>query len=224
VVIYLVNPFNHADAIVDLCAAYLALYYAYAATPAYEEAERHELMLQIVPVHLVLSDRTLPVVTRSELVKLALSVYERCMLISGKGKHYGGGVASSVMLVPPLPTRIHFALSPDPPRSLLDDHRCLHIAYSCSMDDRWVSVAWSDSLGGMQTLASFCLTISGGGGMTASSSRSRRPFWEVAREVWERSVELVCAQRERVSWRFLLVRNGVMEQHEIDGTSSSPNP
>lgn len=210
-VIYLLNPFSHKDAIVDLCFAFLILFQTYLESPVVQQSKRvYEVVLQVVPLSFVFSTVTVPVPTPLQFFKLALEVYERCALTTTNA---GDQVSFSrpspaVLLAQSIPSRINFKLSSEPPQSLLDETCCLHIAYSCSVDDRWVSVAWSDSRGDLQTCTSFCLS-------RTEAPAYRRPFSEVAREVWETSVGMI--QFKRVAWRFVLARVGVMNPEEIEG-------
>ena len=211
VVIYLVNPFSHADAIVDLCVAFSALFYAYSQSPAVQQSTAvHEIVLQIVPLRFMASESTIPVPTQAQYFKLGLEVYERCALMGSEAEvgFLGGRPSPAVLLAPSLPNRINFKLSAEPPQSLLQENCCLHIAYSCSVDDRWISVAWSDSVGGLQTCTSFCLRRS-------EASTDLRPFAEVAKEVWDTSVGMI--RFKNVTWRFMLIKVGVMDEDEMDG-------
>lgn len=209
VVIYVIDPFPHAEAIVDLCAAFVALSEAYNQSPATQECEEtHEIVLQIIPMECVLSDKSVPILSSTQFFHLSLELYEKCTLTDDKEGQFRPS-APCVLLEEPIPKRIPFILSPDPPQSLLHERSCLHIAYSCGVDDRWISVAWSDSRGGSRSCTSFCL-------VRKEFPSPRRSFDDVAQEIWERSVELV--ETQKGIWRFMLVKAGVMEMEETEGT------
>lgn len=209
-VIYLINPFSHQEAIVDLCFAFLALFYAYVQSPTIQQSRSvHEIVLQIVPLAFIY-EATSSVPTQMQFSSLALEVYERCALIETEAGQLQpfSQPSPAVLLAQPIPSRINFKLSADPPQSLLHENQCLHIAYACSADGRWISVAWSDSRGDLQTCTSFCLTRS-------QASPHRRQFSEVAKEVWETSAGMI--QSNTMAWRFMLAKVGGMDADEIEG-------
>lgn len=211
VVVYLVNPFLHPTAAVDLCFAFLALFHAYSQSPAMQNSKKvHEIVLQMIPLASIAAETCLPVLTQPQLFQLALEVYERCSLTDPETNDQFplSRPSPSVLLAQSPPSRINFRLSSEPPQSLLQENSCLHIAYSCSVDERWISVAWSDSRGDMQTCNSFCLA-------RRDYHTRWRPFSEVAKEVWETSVDMI--RCEQASWRFMLVKAQVMEAEEIEG-------
>ncbi|KAI9783626.1 MAG: mediator of RNA polymerase II transcription subunit 13 [Peltula sp. TS41687] len=210
VVIYLINPFSHKDAIVDLCFAFMVLSLAYLESPVVQQSKKVcEVVLQVVPLSFVFSDVTVPVPTPSQFFNLALEVYERCSLrvANANDQVSFSGPSPAVFLAQSIPGRINFKLSSEPPQSLLDESCCLHIAYSRSADGRWVSVAWSDSHGELQSSASFCIAKS------LVENHYKRSFSDIAREVWETSVEMI--QCKQAAWRFILGRVGVMGPDEI---------
>ncbi|KAI9882797.1 MAG: hypothetical protein M1823_005460 [Watsoniomyces obsoletus] len=208
VVIYIINPFPQPEAMVELCAAVVALKSAYTQSPARQQsAPMFEVVPQIIPITAIISETTIPILTETQLFRLALAIYERCPLIEGQ-EGEPGLPPPSALLAPVIPERIPFKLLVEPPQSLLRGSSSLHIAYSCSLDDRWISVAWSDQLGGLQSCASFCLT-------RAVSTMPRRPFAQIAKEIWERSVGMI--QHQPTTWRFMIVKDGVMERSECDG-------
>ena len=137
-----------------------------------------------------------------------MSVYDRCSLV--RGDETQPALAPSVLLTPKIPTHIPFKLCPEPPLSLLSGYNCLHVAYSWSIDDRWISVAWSDQLGGRQISASFCFA-------RREESEPRRPFRDVADEVWVRSLRLM--QDQKAPWQLMIVKTGAMETEEVEGSS-----
>ncbi|KAI9801323.1 MAG: mediator of RNA polymerase II transcription subunit 13 [Phylliscum demangeonii] len=209
VVVYLVNPFSHQDAIVDLCAAFLALFDAYTQSPTVQHArDVHEIVLQIVPLGLVVSEMPGAVPAHGHYSNLAMGVYDRCALRYADDDPTSLGQPSpAVLLAHPLVDRIGFKLSAEPPPSLLHEKCSLHVAYSCSVDDRWISVAWSDSHGDRPMHMSYCL-------LREESAGPARPFADVAQEVWAISTEMI--QSQRLSSSLILAKVGVMAVDEME--------
>lgn len=210
IVVYMVNPFTHPGPIADLCAAFLLLYQAYMQSTRYLVVlGPNELVLQLVPISFIASKTSLVVPTQAEYRTLALQVYERC----GFGVHptvdtaRTPGVTSSILLSENLPTRISLKLAAEPPSSVLHEQTCLHIAYSTNVKDRWLSASWTDSFGKHQMSVAYCLGLEG--------SDSRRPFADIAREIWETSLDIV--RGTKAKWKFLVVKVGIMDAEELEG-------
>ena len=208
-VFYFINPFTHATSIVDLCAIFVALCSAYTQVPTNDQVRNsaHRIILQLIPLRFVVSNAALPDLKPTQLFTLAMSVYDRCSLV--RGDETQPALAPSVLLTPKIPTHIPFKLSAEPAPSLLSGNNCLHVAYSWGIDDRWMSVAWSDQLGGRQISASFCFA--------RTESEPRRPFRDVADEVWVRSLGLM--QDQKAPWRLMIAKAGAMESEEVEGPS-----
>ncbi|KAI9818768.1 MAG: mediator of RNA polymerase II transcription subunit 13 [Pycnora praestabilis] len=214
IVIYLVNPYTHPSALVDLCAAFLSLCHAYAHSPDFQVSKNCEVVLQIIPIGFIASAASIIIPTQADYTKLALEVYERCApghqdtLPRSSPTQY----TPSVALAQTPPKSIDFKLTSEPSPSLLQENSCLHIAYSQSLDDRWISAAWTDNLGNCQTSASYCL---------GTKHSSLRPFVEIAQEIWETTMEII--QARRVTWRLLFAKSGVMNHEEIDTWATLAN-
>ena len=79
IVIYLVNPFSHPSALVDLCTAFSELFQAYVYSPEIQQSMNiNEVVLQIVPIDFIASKTSLVSPTQMQYTRLALEVYERC--------------------------------------------------------------------------------------------------------------------------------------------------
>ncbi|KAI9770655.1 MAG: mediator of RNA polymerase II transcription subunit 13 [Geoglossum umbratile] len=209
IVIYLVNPFRHPNALVDLCTAFSELFQAYVYSPEIQQSMNiNEVVLQIVPIDFIASKTSLVSPTQIQYTRLALEVYERCaqtdpdkISIFPPTTH-----APSILLAQPPPKTIDFKLTSEPSPSLLRENSVLHIGYSQSMDERWVSVAWTDMRGDIQSSVSYCLG--------RKNADTLRPFEEVAKEIWETTLEIT--EIRKVHWRLMLVKAGVMGREEID--------
>jgi mediator of RNA polymerase II transcription subunit 13 len=206
-VIYLVNPFQDTTAIRELCAAFWLMYQAYSQPPISPSAQRHrpDIVLQILPVDYIISPGS-PIVPEPGLMqRLAREVYDRCPPAlpnddNSKLKIYCG---ASIQLEEPIPKSITFKLASEPPSDLLHEPSHLHVGYARS--GNWVTVAWTDSTGRYQAMSSYC-TI------------GHRTFWEVAREIWQSTLEIM--QARKVTWRVAIARAGIPEREETEAWAS----
>ncbi|KAI9800941.1 MAG: mediator of RNA polymerase II transcription subunit 13 [Piccolia ochrophora] len=208
IVIYIINPFISPGAVVDLAGAFLSLFRAYLYDAKGKQREGvSEVVLRIVPMNLVISTNSLVVLSASQSTTLALEMYERCSLTKAQDDNApSGGPAPAVTLSQSVPKSIDLKLVPEPSQSPLHDSGCFHVAYSCSLDDRWVSVAWTDDLGKCQATVSYCRAKAG--------SSFYRPFAHIAKEIWETTISL--AQTMKIGWRLMIVKSGVMGSDERD--------
>jgi mediator of RNA polymerase II transcription subunit 13 len=207
-IIYLINPFDNGRGVAELCAAFWMLYKAYGtASRSHQPAgPRPDLVLQIIPVADVASP-TAPVIHESiYFQKLARQIYDRCPPSSSFADQDPSRLrissAASIQLEQSFPKKIMFQLTSEPPSDLLHDNSHLHVAYAVSKNGEWVTAAWTCSTGRYQASVSYCLV----GGRT---------FFEVAREIWNATMEIM--QARRVAWRLCVVKAGLMGREELDG-------
>lgn len=204
IVLYVVNPFTHATALADICAAFSSLFQKYVADADTQQTRQlNDLVLQIVPCDFVMSAESLVVPPQTRYLSLALEVYSRCPpkpLSTSLA-----GCAPPVLLADSIPRSINFRLAPEN-SSPLQDGRCLHIAFSKSLDQRWVSVAWSDTSGNLQRNISYCLRFRNA---SASSSLS-----DVRNAIWTATKEML--DKARARWRIMLAYTDTVDQEEID--------
>ncbi len=192
-----------------LSAAFAGLFEKYHEYAGYQESQLNRIVLQIIPIDFVVCESSLVIPSQEAYLKLALEIYDRC---SGSEDHtvFQSQLprnAPSLALAKPVPKRIGFKLSSEPPTPLLHETPCLHIAYAQSIDGRWISAAWTDNQGSSQTSVSYCL------GMKASS-HPLRPFREVAEEIWKTTLDMKATKK--VTWRVYIVKVGVMDRKEVD--------
>ncbi|TID13244.1 hypothetical protein E6O75_ATG10317 [Venturia nashicola] len=215
-IIYMVNPFTDGKGIAELCAAFWMLYKAYSPPRSPQLDPRPDLVLQIIPIADVANPSTPVIHSSLYFQQLARRVYDRCP--PSQNFHEPDPTplritsASSILLESPMPKKIGFLLSTDPPGDLLNDQPHLHVAYAISANGEWVTAALTCLTGRYQTTVSYCLT----GG---------RPFWDVAREIW--SVALGVMRERRGAWRLCILRVGRMACGELNAWSSlhsSPAP
>ncbi|KAL2115901.1 hypothetical protein VTJ04DRAFT_10156 [Mycothermus thermophilus] len=200
-VIYFGYAPENPSSIVDVCSAFQELFEHYKRCMAErKKAIVNELVLQLVPLDSITSDTSLVVLSPSECARLCLETYDRCTL-------FGGPMPSpAIMLERALPRGIDFKLTTSPSPNLLRENSCIHVAYARSVDERWVSAAWTDNRGSNQSMASYCL---GRRGRPLS-----RTMGEVIQEIWETTYELISTCK--VHWRVIVAKSGPMEQYEME--------
>lgn len=211
-VIYVVDPFDHSCALVDICTAFLRLFEKYSEDPELPQGpQRNEVVLQVVPLSVIASTDSLAIPTQAEYIRLALEVYNRCPP-SGSGSELAKP-ASAVVLEEPLAKQFNFDLKPDLTESLLflQEGKCLHIAYSQSLDQRWITAAWTDNSGSLQMNMSYCLR--------QKDSTVIRPMAEVVKEIWETTHDIM--KKTRTRWRLMLAKDGPFDNMEARGKLSS---
>jgi len=188
---------------VECCAAFNEIFEGYRKTLTNKKLPvLNELVLQLIPQSLVASSSSIPMPSPTDLSKLALEVYDRCM-------SFGGGSAMpspAVVLEQTTPRLIDFKLSPNPSASVLHENTCLHIGYAQSIDERWITVAWTDNTGSQQMTTSYCLGRKGKALAT--------PLADVIHEIWATTRELISAWK--VHWRIIVAKSGVMDAQEIE--------
>lgn len=198
VVIYVVNPFDHPSALVDICTGFIRLQRSYeTAIALLPDVKPNHLVLQIIPANFIA--HKLGGVMRVEIVhRLAVEVYSRC-IPTDAGIDYAEAkrVASPpIQLARPIPKNIEFLLTPDPSPALLKENQLLHIAYSQSTDERWVAVAWSDNTGAVQKTSIINLG--------RRNTSVLRPFNEIMNEIWDTTTELI--KYPAVKWRLCITK------------------
>jgi mediator of RNA polymerase II transcription subunit 13 len=204
IVVYIVNPFTHAAALVDICAAFWSLFQQYVAEADKQQTRQlNELVLQIIPLDFVTSAESLVVPPQAEYLNLALEVYSRC---PPKSSEVGPvNCAPPVLLAEPIPRSIGFKLSSEG-SSPLQEGKHLHIACSRSLDQRWLSVAWSDNFGALQRNMSYCLRY--------RNSVAARPLPEVRGEIWKATRDIMDTIQTR--WKIIIVSTDPVDQDEVD--------
>ncbi|KFA52625.1 hypothetical protein S40293_05449 [Stachybotrys chartarum IBT 40293] len=201
VVVYFVYSPTHPATIVESCVAFQRLFESYQKTLAgRREAPVNELVLQLIPVDILSSSNGVVVTTPPELAKLCVETYDRCTLFNGPMP------APAVKLAQALPRHIDFKLVHQPSASLLHENSCIHIAYTQSVDDRWVSAAWTDDRGNQQATAAYCL------------ARRGKPLslsmHDIAHEIWKTTLDLISVWK--VHWRVVITKCSPMDSQEID--------
>lgn len=200
-VIYFVYPVDDNVLLVHICSAFQHLFNLYRkALSEKRVTASNELVLQLIPLDFIASPTSLAVPLPSSFFRLSMEVYDRCTDFNSTSS------SPAIMLEQPLPKTIDFKLTVNPSDSLLQENTCLHISYAQSIDDRWITAAWTDNHGTRQMTASYCLGRKG--------EPISRPFSDVANEIWETTMDFISSKR--IHWRIMIARVGVMESSELD--------
>ncbi|KAK0617378.1 mediator complex subunit 13 C-terminal-domain-containing protein [Immersiella caudata] len=200
-VVYFVYSPDNPSSIVDSCAAFWDLFEHYKkAMVEWKKSILNDLVLQLVPLDLVTLETSIGGLTPTESVRLCVETYDRCTL-------FGGAMpAPAIILEQALPKLVEFKVTTTPSPNLLQENSYIHIAYAQSVDERWVSVAWTDNRGSKQMTASYCL---GRRGKPLSTLLS-----DVAHEIWDTTNDLISMWK--VHWRVTITKCGPMDQQEAD--------
>ncbi|KAI9742990.1 MAG: mediator of RNA polymerase II transcription subunit 13 [Claussenomyces sp. TS43310] len=201
IVVYYVFDSSVPEVLLHICSAFHDLFNIYRdALAVGKTSVKNELVLQLVPIEFVGSKTSLVIPTPASYTRLALEVYDRCTDLNT------GNASPSILLEQPLPRIIDFKLTPNPSASLMQENSVMHIAYAQSLDDRWITTAWTDNIGDLQLTASYCL------------GRKDEPltttFASVAEEIWDTTLEIISTRK--VNWRIIIARCGVMTPPEVD--------
>ncbi|KAK0110604.1 mediator of RNA polymerase II transcription subunit 13 [Cadophora gregata f. sp. sojae] len=200
-VVYFVYPVDNSVLLVHICSAFQHLFNLYRKALSERRATTaNELVLQLIPIDFIASPTSLAIPTPSEYFRLSMEVYDRCIDFTSPSS------SPAIMLEQPLPRTIDFKLSANPSASLLQENTCLHVAYAQSIDDRWITAAWTDNKGTRQMTASYCLG--------RKNEPISTPFTEVANEIWETTLQVVASKK--IHWRIIIARVGVMDSSEFD--------
>lgn len=154
------------------------------------------------------SQESIVVPPQPEYLSLALEVYSRC-----PPKDLGSDLlycAPPVLLAEPVPRNINFKFTSEQLPSPLHDGKSLHIACSRSLDQRWVTVAWSDNTGGIQRTISYCLR--------SRSSSIGRSIADVRNGIWSATQTIM--DRIQARWRVIIVNTDPVDQDEVESKCS----
>jgi mediator of RNA polymerase II transcription subunit 13, fungi type len=200
VVFFVYSP-GQSGSIVEACAAFQQLFERFKrALAEKKKTPSNELVLQLVALDYVSSSTSVIVPSHGDLINLALETYDRCRI-------FGGAMpCPAIVLEQPTPRVIDFKLLTSSSASLMHENSCIHIAYAQSVDERWVTAAWTDNRGSQQMTASYCL---GRKGKPLTTSMA-----DVAYEIWETTHDLISVWK--VHWRIIVTKCGPMDQPEID--------
>lgn len=201
-VIFFVYTPDNPGTIIESCLAFQRMFELYRrAITDRRRPSQNEVVLQLVPLDLVATSTSMVVLPPSECIRLCLEVYDRCTL-------FGGPMPSPAIVLEqqPITQGINFQLRNQPSANILQENSIMHIAYAQSVDERWVTAAWTDNRGCKQMTASYCLG--------RKDKPPTRTFADIAHEIWTTTSDLTSIWK--VHWRIVLTKVGSMDQQEIN--------
>ncbi|KAK0629128.1 mediator complex subunit 13 C-terminal-domain-containing protein [Bombardia bombarda] len=200
-VVYFVYSTDNPSSVVDACSAFQELFEYYKRyMSSSKKSITNDLVLQLVPLDMMASPTSLVILAPSEYARLCIEVYDRCTL-------FGGSMpAPAIVLEGALLRQVDFKVTTSPSPDLLHENSCMHIAYAQSVDERWVTAAWTDNRGSKQMTASYCL---GRRGKPLST-----PILDVVHEIWETTHDLISLSK--VHWRIVVTKCAPMDQQEVE--------
>jgi mediator of RNA polymerase II transcription subunit 13 len=207
-VIYMVDPFEDTSAVWELCSAFWNLFQTYGQGPSAraDMVPKPDLVLQIIPIKYIASFDVPVILEPSTYAGLAREVYDRCPPSAPSRDKTPLSIyaAPSFQLEEAIPRGIPFRLNSEPPQDLLRENSYIHLGYAISLDGSWITAAWTDNCGKSRTVVSYNL--------------GTRPFGEIAKEIWQTTIEIL--QARRVTWRVCIAKCGVMDRDECEAWTS----
>lgn len=214
VVVYMISENKSPASYFQACHAFYGLFESFRQALADREAS-FDIALQVIPQDFVASPETLVIPPQSAYLKLAIEVYNRLPPPNLSRPPAAGGTA---IVLSKADNSVHFRLSPMFSSPLFKDGPCLHLAYAVSVDERWITAAWTDELGHVALTMSYCIHM--------RSPAHKRPRREIFREMWEVSHDIM--SKVHSSWRLAVVKHGYYEPTEllewqqiVDGSNTS---
>ncbi|GAB5587738.1 mediator of RNA polymerase II transcription subunit 13 [Umbelopsis nana] len=217
-VIYMINPFSHSSSLLDLSQCFQNLVVAFntsALGTTFSDKTRPRLVMQLIPMEHILRPTAFGGYTKFGLKEIAFSVYSKCAMIVERAHQQSRAedlqavtelYAPAFVLAKPPPSSIQYstknAYNPFP--SSLEHDVTMHVAYTFSLDNRWVIAVWIDARGEM--IDFMVLQVNG---------HIREPDWHLnaIKEIWERTKH-ICG-RAGFIWKFTIGKLGLMFGNEL---------
>lgn len=173
--------------------------------------------VQFVPEHTVFRSLEIPTTSNSDFELLCFSVYDRIRQpvdrqMSRRFFEHGERTRSyfqepAFTLARPIYTKVTFHhQTPVRVLDVVDRHTLLHIGYQTSSCGKWVLAAGIDQRGETREV----------GVWLSDPLNGERGVVEL---VWDFAVQY--GRKANVEWRIVIAKLGGMDQHELDGMSSS---
>ncbi|KIW99212.1 uncharacterized protein Z519_00875 [Cladophialophora bantiana CBS 173.52] len=201
VLVCMVGRNQSATAYLETCIAFFSLFESF--TEARTDIQGvTDIALQVVPQNFVANAEALVIPSPTAYIRLAIEVYNR---LPPPNFPASPATCSSAVVLSKSENSVHLQLTPTYGSPLEKNGPCFHLAYSVSLDNRWITAAWTDELGRVALTMSYCLRV--------RPSGKSRPLHDVFREMWDVSQDLM--SKVRGPWRLAIVRHGYYEQSEL---------
>ena len=209
IMIYIINPERAPTSVGKVGSAFIALWSAYG--KACGKRKPNEVALQIVPVAFLASPDTVVVRPQADYLKLAVEVYNRCPPVRSEDRVAACG--SAVVLAEATTRKLQFDLAESAESPFAKDGRSLHLAYSQSIDERWITAAWTDPYGHTALTLSYSVRQRG--------STVSRPLSEIIQAMWEVSMDLMKTIHSKS--RLIVAKAGLISALEFNEWSVHAN-
>ncbi|KEF51567.1 uncharacterized protein A1O9_12484 [Exophiala aquamarina CBS 119918] len=214
IVVYMTSQSDRMTDYLETCYAFYTLFETFAQSST-DKKNVVDIALQIIPLDFVADGQTLIIPPQSDYIKLALEVYNR---LPPPHPEAAPGTCGSAVSVAVAETSVHFRLNTEVSSPLFKHGRLLHVSYSISDDDRWITAAWTDECGKLALTMSYCTQI-----WRSSPRRQRR---DIFKEIWEVSHDLI--GKEQGAWRLCVAKTDSYDsdelgewRHVVDGNPTS---
>ncbi|KAG2176202.1 hypothetical protein INT43_005436, partial [Umbelopsis isabellina] len=217
-VIYMINPFSHSSSLLDLSQCFQNLVVAFNTSnlgTTFSDKTRPRIVMQLIPIEHILRPVAFGGYTKFGLKEIAFSVYSKCHVIVERS-HQQSRVddmqavtelyAPPFILAKPPPTTIQYSIKnafTSFPSSLEHDVT-MHVAYTFSLDNRWLIAIWTDARGEMVDF----MVLQIDGHLNKSDWRTN-----AIKDIWERTKH-ICG-RAGFSWRYTIGKLGLMFGEEL---------
>jgi len=217
-VIYVLDCSKAGEGLPGICTMFLEMFEAYQSSLRGRHlAKPNDLVLQVVPSRFVFSAESIAIPTPTDYKSLAYEVYDRCVpnVKSSFGPSFPYMAAPAMRLSKPVPRSIDFRLVANASEmTSLDSDRNLHLAYSWTDSQQWLTASWSDSTGALQWNSAYWLG--------KDDINPSRPFVEAVGEICATTLEMLHPHRRaRNLW---VAKNGIFGNRELQSKCSKPAP
>lgn len=201
IVVYMTSKSDKMTDYLETCYAFYTLFESFAQSSP-DKKNVADIALQIIPLNFVADGETLIIPPQSAYIKLALEVYNR---LPPPHPEAAPGICGSAVSVATTESSVHFRLTTEVSSPLFKHGPLLHVAYSISDDNRWITAAWTDECGKLALTMSYCTQI--------WSSSPRRQRQDIFREIWEVSHDLI--GKVQGTWRLCVAKTDSYDSNEL---------
>ena len=216
-VIYMIDISNTNRNLPALCKAFLELFEAYHVASREEQLdEPNDMVLHVLPSHLMFSTEALPMPSPTDFRRLAFDVYDKCspdqrLFEKAQHRHLS---APAVCLAKPIPKAIDLKLTAEVSAPPLQSDNCIHIAYTWAPGDHWLTASWTDNHGILFWNACYCLG--------EGEDMPWESFADIAKEIWDTTLEMM--HPRDCSWRLFICKDNSIDRKELEGKHQALSP
>ncbi len=200
VLVYMISDSDSPASYLEICQAFNGLFESFVARA--DKKHVTDIALQIVPRSFIASPESLIVPPQAAYLKLAIEVYNRLPPADPGGS---AAACDTAVVLSKAENPVHLQLASIYASPLSRNGECLHLAYSASVDGRWITAAWTDDLGHLSLAMSYCAR--------RRDSTRIRPRQEILKEMWQVSHDLM--SKTQGLWRLGVIKQGYYTLKEL---------